>query len=248
MNGFLNKNLKSYAKNWLAPVKYAEMQSKNAVRNQYTNLYAYGANNPVHYIDPDGRIITWNKDDNISEGDFQKVKDEAELLANSDTIAGKRYLELAGSQEFVVNIWVTSKDSSKAYACNEEDACNGIGSDVGVIINLNENGVRTDGIKHTLGDMIAHEVSGHAYEITKGRFHINSSNSTFSNEAIFRGKDEEVAVAMQNEYRAYLGLNQRKKYKGYRNTWNMPIYDSKTKTWSIKDLQTGKTRKWRLPE
>ena len=55
MNGFLNKNLKSYAKNWLAPVKYAEMQSKNAVRNQYTNLYAYGANNPVHYIDPDGR-------------------------------------------------------------------------------------------------------------------------------------------------------------------------------------------------
>ena len=55
MNGFLNKNLKSYAKNWLAPVKYAEIQSKNAVRNQYTNLYAYGANNPIHYTDPDGR-------------------------------------------------------------------------------------------------------------------------------------------------------------------------------------------------
>ena len=57
MNGFLNKNLKSYAKNWLLPVKYAEMQLKNAVRNQYTNLYAYGANNPVHYIDPDGREL-----------------------------------------------------------------------------------------------------------------------------------------------------------------------------------------------
>ena len=37
MNGFLNKNLKSYAKNWLSSVKYAEMQLKNAVRNQYNN-------------------------------------------------------------------------------------------------------------------------------------------------------------------------------------------------------------------
>ncbi len=57
MNGFLNKNLKSYAKNWLLPVKYAEMQLKNAVRNQYTNLYAYAANNPIHYTDPDGRKV-----------------------------------------------------------------------------------------------------------------------------------------------------------------------------------------------
>jgi hypothetical protein len=59
MNGFLNKNLKSYAKNWLSPVKYAEMKSKNAVRNLYTNLYAYAANNPIYYTDPDGRTVDY---------------------------------------------------------------------------------------------------------------------------------------------------------------------------------------------
>ena len=65
MNGFLNKKINHRIKNWLAPVKYAEMQSKNAVRNQYTNLYAYAANNPVHYIDPDGRKAKNNSDQYI---------------------------------------------------------------------------------------------------------------------------------------------------------------------------------------
>ncbi|MCR5080411.1 MAG: hypothetical protein K6B17_03615, partial [Treponema sp.] len=77
MNGCLNKNLKSYAKSWLSPVKYAEMRSKNAVRNQYTNLYAYAANNPIHYIDPDGRR-------NLSYEEYSFIR---EILGNIGTTA-----------------------------------------------------------------------------------------------------------------------------------------------------------------
>ena len=88
MNGFLNKNLKSYAKNWLAPVKYAEMQSKNAVRNQYTNLYAYAANNPVHYIDPDGRFSAIYKVNKIFNDDFKNWKlDGKDIFVNEKDIA-----------------------------------------------------------------------------------------------------------------------------------------------------------------
>ena len=62
-NGFRSGNellryeklLYSPQKNRILPLNTAEIRRKKQVRQPYCNLYAYGANNPVRYIDPGGK-------------------------------------------------------------------------------------------------------------------------------------------------------------------------------------------------
>ena len=42
---------------WLSYSKNCEIQRKKAFNPTYGNLFAYAANNPVHYTDPDGREV-----------------------------------------------------------------------------------------------------------------------------------------------------------------------------------------------
>ena len=55
MSCCVTKNYYSPQKKRILLLHTAEIRRKTQVRQPYCNLYAYGANNPVRYIDPTGR-------------------------------------------------------------------------------------------------------------------------------------------------------------------------------------------------
>ena len=57
MNCCVNKNYYSPQKKWILLLNTAEIRRKTHLRQPYCNLYAYGANNSVRYIDPTGQWI-----------------------------------------------------------------------------------------------------------------------------------------------------------------------------------------------
>ena len=220
-------------------------------------LYHYSNNNPITYIDPDGREISWRQEYGVSDNDFKKIQNYAKEIMKSNTEAGKRFLFLAKSKTISVVINVNKSGSTNCSATNWEDAQNGKGSDSVVNINVNDTGNYKENIKKDLRASLAHEVSGHSYSYAQGTStYDGSGNSTKSSKEQWMGLfyEEQKAVAIENEYRSFLNLPQRTKYQ---NLWDMPVYNKDLNSWyalpgefdaygGYRTIPGSRSEKWRL--
>lgn len=73
-----------------------EIRQKRVVRPYYANLYAYAANNPVKYVDPDGRTINspvgkYDRDVNLTRKEVNQIKAQEQQRAKEAAL--ERYNE-----------------------------------------------------------------------------------------------------------------------------------------------------------
>ena len=93
----------------------AEIRRKTHLRQPYCNLYAYGANNPVRYIDPDGEKII-NTDVWYAK-DFMQMFD-ATWPDSQDTIARTGCTLIASNRAANVAINLFGCDKVKTMEIN----------------------------------------------------------------------------------------------------------------------------------
>jgi hypothetical protein len=193
------------------------------------HVYHYAGNNPVKYEDPDGRIINWVQGEDVTNGQMASIRTEADNLMNSGTEVGRRFKEINDSPNVTVTINVNLTGVSDTDATNWDNATNGDGSDSVVNININDTGNYVgESVAKDARATLAHEVSGHAYYNFKGKSPYNGNKGKGTWPDLF--KYEQAAVAMENDYRSYKGLQQRQMYNG---TWDMPIYNSRSNAWYV---------------
>ena len=192
------------------------------------SLFHYVGNNPVKYVDPDGKVLIWKQANDVQDEEMQMIKNFANEIMNSGTEAGKRFRYLQNSNKINVIITVSKNGECEAYADNWNNACNEKGTDSFVNINILDTGKYKDGVQKDLRASLTHEVAGHSYNYGQGA-------STYRGNGTGTWKrlclEEQKATTMENEIRDYYSLQQREKYE---NIWDVPIYCRNNKSWYIR--------------
>ena len=192
------------------------------------HCFHYAGNNPVKLIDPDGRKFDWVQGDGVTGEQMGRIQTEASILMRKNTEFGRRLKELNDSQDVLVTIIVITRGRTYCDADNWDNATNGVGSDSIVFISMED--VFKEGfgdIRNGIGVLLAHDVSGHAYNNYKGTSPYNNNLPTPSG----RFRAEQNAIAMENEYRSYKGFPQRQTYGDF---WDMPVYAKGENKWYVK--------------
>ncbi len=100
MNSCTNKKYNFPHKNWLSLLNVHEKQRKKTSRPTYSNLYAYAANNPVCYLDPDGKAIYIWMNEIISQAltnlynKSETFKKEYDKLLQQKNILNQKFIVL----------------------------------------------------------------------------------------------------------------------------------------------------------
>ena len=180
-----------------------------------SNWFAYVNNDPVNYVDLWGLELQWKKGEGATDEDIENARQMGETIASSDTIAGERWNELVKSDKTIV-IEVNKKRYNDATPGNNEKlnpieaikSVIGIGGDVFVRFDPTDTTSLSDGTPSDPESTLAHEVAGHAYPMSVGT------------NPISRRKREQEATAIENEYRMFKGIPQRKSY----GDWPVPQF------------------------
>jgi RHS repeat-associated protein len=185
------------------------------------NWFAYVNNDPVNWVDLWGLEIIYLKGPGATDADTEATKQMEENVKNSGTLAGQLVQKLADSDK-TVRVEVNTERINEAWPGNDGNmtwdeavkSADGTGGDVYIRFDPTDNTPLDDGTKGYAEATYVHEVAGHGYPMATGT---NPPDQ----------KTREVdATAIENQYRASQGWEQRKTY----GSWDVPQYENQPVT------------------